>query len=119
MTLKEAVQKLDAGKEEEGSMAALRAAVIASAKVYVLKVGPVGRRFRARLFVAAHGEIVEITRWCVLAGVPGTMHGSAMVDHAAVVTFNREWARTDVQIAAAAVADVLGYTASVITGEAL
>lgn len=119
MALKEAVQKLDAGKKEEGNMASVREAVIARAKVYVLKVGPVGRRFRARLFVSAHGDIVEITRWCVLAGVPGTLHGGAMVDHAAVVTLNREWERTDVQIAAAAVAEVLGYTASVIGGEAL
>lgn len=94
-------------------------AVMPGSKVYVLKVGPVGRAFHARLFVVERGEISEITALAVRAGVSGKLKGPKAADYAAVVTLARSWSKQDCQIAAEALASVLGYTPEAFVGEAL
>jgi hypothetical protein len=120
MTTKAAEQQAVAKiGSEDGSMTALRAAALPGSKVYVLKVGPVGRAFHARLFVVEKGEIREITALAVRNGVPGSLTGPKAAGHAAVVTLAWSWSKLDREIAAEALATVLGYTPTAFVGEDL
>lgn len=91
------------------ALARLKNDVTRGAKLYVMKVGHVGRSFSARLFVVVGGDIVDITGDCLRVGLPGKMRGNKASDGDPLVTFGREYSRTDIEIAKAALCDVLRY----------